>query len=103
MAVAVIPVVVGIVLVVVTVVVVVVDINIVLFFGLQACPGGDIYRKPGTLSDWNSQVEWTRLGPLGCEGKDAENPHEDVAESWGFCLSDETLLASATGGTNTSD
>ena len=84
----------------VVVVVIVVDIDIVFLLGPQAHQGGAIFRRPGSLvRDWdNTMAVWEKIGTLGCEGKDAEDPKDDIPETWGFSLSDETLLEGATPG-----
>ena len=65
-------------------------------FGPQEHQGATIFRRPGTLADWKNSVPWTNIGSLGCEGKDGENPQDDIPETWGFLLADEILLAGVT-------
>ena len=59
---------------------------------LQEHPGAVVYRKKGTVEDW-AIGEWVSIGTLGTEGRDAEDPNDDVPESWAFLKADEILLA----------
>ena len=77
----------GIVVVVVSVVVVIIiivmDISIIFLFGPQEHQGAPIWRRRGTLADWQSTEPWVKIGTLGCEGQDAEDPKDDIPETWG--------------------
>ena len=59
---------------------------------LQEHPGAVVYRKRGTVQDWDIGA-WVSIGTLGTEGSDAEDPNNDVPESWAFLKADEILLA----------
>ena len=59
---------------------------------MQEYPGAVVYRKKGTVEDW-AIGEWKSIGTLGTEGRDAEDPKDDVPESWAFLKADEILLA----------
>ena len=59
---------------------------------LQEHPGAVVYRKKGTVQDW-AKGEWKSIGTCGTEGQDAEDPNNDVPESWAFFKSDDILLA----------
>ena len=56
-----------------------------------AHPGAPIYRKVGTMSDW-ATPGWQRIGTLGTEAQDAEDPKDDIPDKWAFYLADEVLL-----------
>ena len=47
-------------------------------------------------ADWQSTEPSVKIGTLGCEGQDAEDPKDDIPETWGFLLSDDVLLADYT-------
>ena len=51
-----------------------------------------VYRKKGGVGDW-AIGEWKSIGTLGTEGSDAEDPNNDVPESWACLKADEILLA----------
>ena len=59
---------------------------------LQEHQGAVWYHKKGTVEDWDIG-EWVSIGTLGTEGRDAEDPKDDVPESWAFFKGDEILLA----------
>ena len=59
---------------------------------LQEHPGAVVYRKKGTVEDWEIG-EWVNVGTMGTEGRDAEDPKDDVPESWAFLKGDDILLA----------
>ena len=63
----------------------------------MVCPqehqGAVIWRRPGTLAEWYLTDGWVQIGVLGCDGRDAEDPKDDIPETWGFYLADDILLA----------
>ena len=50
------------------------------------------YRNKNTVQDW-VVGEWTEIGTLSTESRDAEDPNDDVLESWVLVKADEILLA----------
>ena len=61
-------------------------------YDLAGDPGAVAHRKQGTVQEWEIG-EWVNIGTLGTEGSDAEDPKDDVPESWAFLKADEILLA----------
>ena len=59
---------------------------------LQEHPGAVWYRNKNTVQDW-VVGEWTEIGTLSTESRDAEDPNDDVQESWVLLKADEILLA----------
>ena len=59
---------------------------------LQEHQGAVWYRKKSTVQDL-VVVEWTEIGTLSTESRDAEDPNDDVLESWVLVKADEILLA----------
>ena len=59
---------------------------------MQEHPGAVVYCKKGTVQHWDIG-EWVSIGTLGTEGRDAEDPKDDVPESCAFLKADEILLA----------
>ena len=59
---------------------------------LQEHQGAVWYRKKSTVQDL-VVVEWTEIGTLSTESRDAEDPNDDVQESWVLLKADEILLA----------
>ena len=59
---------------------------------MQEHQGAVWYRKKSTVQDW-VVGEWTEIGTLSTESRDAEDPNDDVQESWVLLKADEILLA----------
>ena len=59
---------------------------------MQEHPGAVGYSKKNTVQDW-VVGEWTEIGTLSTESRDAEDPNDDVQESWVLLKADEILLA----------
>ena len=59
---------------------------------MQEHPGAVWYCKKNTVQDW-VVGGWTEIGTLSTESRDAEDPNDDVLESWVLLKADEILLA----------
>ena len=58
--------------------------------------GADIFCRVGTMANYEAMEPlWRRLGTLGTEGHEGEKPDSDIAESWGWTLSDVMLSSAA--------
>ena len=62
----------------------------------KANVGGNVFCRLGSIATYKDlQPPWRNLGTLSTEGFEAENPEEDIPESWGWTLPDQTLLSAA--------
>ena len=59
---------------------------------LAGASGSCGVQQKNTVQDW-VVGEWTEIGTLSTESRDAEDPNDDVLESWVLVKADEILLA----------